>query len=66
MFSSNHRKGWDPCARAGPRQDPKQIDQDYEQPTVTAETTVTCEDTPDYQYAELDEPNFAGYKKPDF
>ena len=45
-----------------PGQDPKHIDQGYEQPTVTAETTVTSDDTPDYQYAELDEPNFAGYK----
>ena len=48
-------------ARAGPRQDPNQTNQDYEQPTVTAETLVTNDDSNE-QYAELDDPNFAGYK----
>ena len=40
-------------ARAAPRQDGNQTNQDYEQPTVTAETAVTSDDTNE-QYAELD------------
>ena len=58
FFSSKYRKGWDPCAWEEPRQDPNQTSQEYEQPTVTAETAVTDDDTI-YQYAEMDDPNFA-------
>ena len=64
MFSwfSIFRKGVDPCQRIQPRQEPNQTNQDYEQPTVTAETGATSEDTIDDYYSELDESNCAGYK----
>ena len=53
-FYSNSRKGIDPCSRAVPSTD-------YEQPNPPPETTHANEDTND-QYAELDEPQFAGYR----
>ena len=51
----------EPCATAEPTKGPNQTNQEYEQPAVTAETVVTNDDTNE-QYAELDDPNFAGYK----
>ena len=62
--TTKYRKSWDHCARAGPTKGANQINQDYEQPTVIAETAVTNDDNDDTneQYAELDDPNFTGYK----
>ena len=51
----------DPCARAVPNGGNNNTVQEYEQPNPPPETAHANENAND-QYAELDGPQFAGYK----
>ena len=61
FFYLNFRRGIDPCARAIPSTGSSETVQVYEQPNSPTETAHANETAND-QYAELDEPQFAGYK----
>ena len=60
-MSQFFRNGIDPCARFKKGEDSSEAKKDYELPNTPAGNVT---DDVNDQYAELDDPNYAGYIKP--